>query len=284
MAATTGEEQPLFAFSKGTPARPRKFTVQAMRPDGSILGYIKVPLNEEAAERVRHEAATLERLNCSSLLRPHVPAVLFAGEWHGRSVLFQSAGEGEPGPARFNGLHSRFLHALRRSSAVQRSGAALVQEMATRWETVVKQLDPAWRELGRDALRMAGRELRGAEIACGLSHGDFAPWNTRVRDGGLFVFDWESAEWDMPIWWDLFHFDLQVGSLLHQDSGIEMARVEAPAWNGLYLLYLLNSVGRCVEDGAGAGAFELRRKKLARLIGARPELRVLEAIHAGGRY
>ena len=40
---------------------------------------------------------------------------------------------------------------------------------------------------------------------------------------------------------------------------------------------------RCVEDGAGAGAFELQRKKLARLIGARPELRVLEVIHAGGR-
>jgi hypothetical protein len=276
VAETTGEERPRFSFSMGTALRPRKLTVQAMRPDGSILGYIKVPFDEEAAESVRYEAATLARLNCSSLLRLHIPAVLFAGEWRGRSVLFQSAGGADPGPARFSGLHVRFLHALRQSSAVQRSGAALVQETAARWETVAAQLDSGWRELGRDVLRVARRDLRGVEIACGLSHGDFVPWNTRVRDGRLFVFDWECAEWDMPIWWDLFHFDLQVGSLLHQDSGIEMARVEAPAWNSLYLLYLLNSVGRCVEDGAGEAPFAFRRQKLVRLLaGSNAALRIM---------
>ena len=281
---TTGEERPLFSFSLGTPVQARKFTVQAMRPDGSILGYLKVPLNDNAAERVRHEAATLTQLNCSSLLRPHVPSVLFAGEWHGQSVLFQSAGEGQPGPARFNGLHSRFLHLLRRASAVQRSGGALVEEMGTRWETALAQLDAGWREIGRDALRMAARELRGAEIACGLSHGDFAPWNTRVREDRLFVFDWESAEWDMPIWWDLFHFDLQVGALLQQESGIEMAKLDAPAWNGLYLLYLLKSVVRCAEDGAGEAALDYRKKKLAGLMAGQPQLKALEAIHVGSRY
>jgi hypothetical protein len=280
VAETTGEEQPRFAFSMGSPV-PRKLTAQAMRPDGSTLGYIKIAVDEKAAERIRHEAATLAQLQGSSLLRPHIPAVLFAGEWHGQSILFQSAGEGAQGPARFNGLHSRFLHALQRSSAVERSGEALVEEMAGRWEAVAAQLDVNWRKLGRAALRMAASELRGAQIACGLSHGDFAPWNTRVRKGRLFVFGWASAEWDMPIWWDLFHFDLQVRALLRQNSGIEMARLDAPAWNGLYALFLLNSVARAVVDGEDAGAFEARRQKLASLIAARPQLEIVEPVHAG---
>jgi hypothetical protein len=281
---STGEENPRFAFSIGTPVEARKFTVQAMRADGEILGYVKFPLNDAAAERVRHEAATLEHLSRFSALRPHIPRVLFAGEWHGQSILFQTAGAGAPGPARFGGLHARFLQDLRRATAVQRSGAALVEEVSAAWDRAAGSLSDDWRELGRDALLLAGRELRKAEVVCGLSHGDFAPWNTRVRDGKLFVFDWESAEWDMPVWWDLFHFDVQVDSLLHQQSGIEMGRVDAPAWHGLYLLYLLRSVVRCHEDGAGAAAFEFRRGKLAGLMAGKPQLKVLEAINVGSRY
>jgi hypothetical protein len=259
-------------------------TVQAMRPGGEILGYIKLPLTEGAGQRIRHEAATLEQLRRSHLLRQHVPEVLFAGEWHDRYTLFQSAGEGTPGPARFHGVHTRFLHHLRRSSAVRRSGGSLVQEASARWAAAGEKLNAGLRDLGRDALRLAGRQLRGTEIACGIWHGDFAPWNTRVCDGRLFVFNWECAEWDMPIWWDLFHFDLQVECLLRRNSGIDLERVDAPSWNGLYILYLLRSVCRCAEDESGADAIEFRRKKLTRLVAAQPGLRALDPIHVGGGY
>jgi thymidylate kinase len=284
VAEITGEANPRFAFSLGRPVDARKFTVQAMRPGGAILGYLKFPLNDAAADRIRYETATLDRLNHFNTLRPSIPQVLFAGEWRGQSILFQSAGEGEPGPAHFNGLHARFLKDLRRVTAIQRSGDRVAEEVAAMWDAAGDRIPAEWRDLGRDALRLAGRELRGAEIACGLSHGDFAPWNTRVRDGRLFVFDWESAEWDMPIWWDLFHFDMQVNSLLGRRSGIEMGHLEAPAWHGLYLLYLLRSVVRCAEDSAGAEAFEYRRNRLAALMAGKPQLKVLEPIHVGSRY
>src|SRR5438552_10493076 len=52
----TGEDKPLFVLSLGRQAAIRKLTVQVMRPNGAILGYIKLPLMAEAAERVRNEA------------------------------------------------------------------------------------------------------------------------------------------------------------------------------------------------------------------------------------
>src|SRR5262249_33334426 len=164
---------------------------------------------------------------------------LFAGDWSGRDVLFVSGGEGAPGPADFNHLHTRFLAGLRRVAPITRGGDGLVEEIGALWETAASRLDRHSREVGRDALRMTRGELHKVEIACGLCHGDFVPWNTRVRDGRLFVFDWRSAEWEMPLWWDVFHFDLEVDRVLGRESGIEMERLDAPVWNGLYLLYLL---------------------------------------------
>jgi hypothetical protein len=49
----TGECQPVFALSLSTEMRFQKLTVQVMRSRGEILGYIKLPLTDAAAERVR---------------------------------------------------------------------------------------------------------------------------------------------------------------------------------------------------------------------------------------
>jgi hypothetical protein len=281
VAASTGEENPRFAICVPASADAARFTMQVMRPDGATLGHIKFPLHEAGSGRISHEAAVLTALRRFPVLWPHIPRVLFAGQWKGRPILFQSPAEGVPGPVMFNGLHAGFLQDLRRATAIQRSGAALVEDTAALWNAADARLDSGWRELGRDALCSAGRLLRKSEIVCGLSHGDFAPWNTRLRDGRLFVFDWEHAEWDVPVWWDLFHFDLQVSSLLGRKSGIEMKRVEAPAWNGLYLLYMLRSVIRAVDDRAGAAALEYRRARLTSLMAGRYPLRVLRPVRAG---
>jgi len=77
------------------------------------------------------------------------------------------------------------------------------------------------------------------------------------------------------VWWDLLHFDQQLESVLGQKSGIELERMEAPAWNGLHLLYLLHSVIRSVEGGAGAAALEYHRKKLVSLMAGKPVLKVV---------
>src|ERR1017187_7514463 len=108
----TGEAQPVFAMSLGRNAAVRKLTVQVMRPSGDILGYIKLPLTNDAAERVRNEASILQRLWKFPALQPHIPRLLYAGDCSGTYVLFECALQGACGPTTFNEMHRSLLRKL----------------------------------------------------------------------------------------------------------------------------------------------------------------------------
>jgi len=105
----TGERHLTFAVSLGTPGPVQKLTVQVMRTDGKILGYLKMPLKPGAEQRLRHEADTIEKLQRFAKIRAHIPRLLFAGSWEGRFVVFQSAIEGEAGPVRMSERHEEIL-------------------------------------------------------------------------------------------------------------------------------------------------------------------------------
>jgi len=265
----TGEERAVFALSLGTEARFRKLTVQVMRPEGEILGYIKLPLTDAATERVRHEAEVLERLWTFPDLRGHIPRVLHAGDGENGYILFQTAGPSHPGPTRFHDLHEDFLQKLRGIHQQQKAGGALVNEVAARWQEAEPKVDAAWRALGHAALARAGKELECVPIPCGVSHGDFAPWNTRLGDGRLWAFDWESASWELPVWWDVFHFKTQVAALLRRHNDVRVSSDGASVERAAFLLYLLDSAGQLFAEESptlGAG-LEFRRQLLAQQLG-----------------
>jgi len=261
----TGEREPTFAMSLGVGGIVRKLTVQVMRPYGEILGYIKLPLADAATERVRHEAAILERLWDFASLRPHIPRVLYAGEWSEGFILFQSPGPPSSGPAAFGPLHEDFLRTLRGTYEVEKRGREVVEGVNARWQKAAPLLDAELRALGERALERALREMDGTTIPCGLTHGDFAPWNTRVDDGRLFLFDWESATGDTPFIWDVFHFQVQVARMLNPSSDRIIPLGQSPAQNASFLLYLLNSVSNYVEEAvAGHPGIEYRKRILRR--------------------
>jgi hypothetical protein len=245
----TGEPELTFAMSLGFGGKLRKLTVQVMRPDGEIMGYIKFPLTEAATERVRHEAAILERLWNFAPLRQHIPKVLYASEWADGFLLFQSTGPCRPGPVEFGRLHEAFQRTLWGVYGVEKPGRTLVEEVAARWQKSVSLIDAELWELGKRALERASRELDGLMISSGISHGDFAPWNTRVEAERLFVFDWESAAWDAPILWDTFHFHVQVASLLKKNTTWGFPSSQTRIDRASLLLYLLNSVCQYLEEG-----------------------------------
>jgi hypothetical protein len=261
----TGEREPTFAMSLGVGGNVRKLTVQVMRPNGEILGYIKLPLTESATERVRHEAAILRRLWDFPLLHPHIPRVLYAGEWSDGFILFQSPGPPSPSPVAFGPLHEDFLRTLRGTYEVEKPGREVVEGVNARWQKAAPLLDPELRALGERALERALREMDGTTIPCGLTHGDFVPWNTRVDDGRLFLFDWESATGDTPFIWDVFHFQVQVARMLNPSSDRILPLGQSPAHNASFLLYLLNSVSNYVEEAvAGHPNIEYRKRILRR--------------------
>ncbi len=256
----TGERHLTFAVSLGTPGPVQKLTVQVMRTDGKILGYLKIPLKSGAEQRLRHEADTMEKLQRFAKIRAHIPRLLFAGSWEGRFVVFQSAIEGEAGPVRMTERHEEFLKILQDCEPAMLSGRRLVQRIAQRWEKIAPRLESHWQGLGREAVRIASRELGSVPIACGIQHGDFAPWNTRVQPKGLILFDWESAAWEAPALWDRFHF------LAQTECHLNLRHTERTDVRGenraLYLLYLLNSAAQLTDEESGAFTFNYREQQL----------------------
>jgi len=265
----TGECQPVFALSLGTESRFRKLALQVMRPSGEILGYIKLPLTDAAVERVRHEAEVLNNLWNFAALRPHIPRVLYSGEWGDGYILFQSGGPSRRGPVQFNSQCEEFLQHLRGIHAAEKPGHVLWEEVAACWCKVEPSLTSGWRALGQAALAKARRELSGVMVRCGAAHGDFAPWNTRVGDAGLYIFDWESASWDTPISWDMFHFTTQVDALLGEKNGMHMSWKRPVGDKASFLLYLLRSACWLIGEGSPTGGVELecRQRLLTKQLG-----------------
>jgi len=248
VSEVTGEKQPEFALSLGNVDQFHALVVQVMRPDGEILGYIKLPLTVAAVECVRNEAKVLDHLwESSSALHPHVPRVLHSGDWENDFILFQSGGPRKPGPPRFGKMHEDFLGLLQDVNFVEKPGCQLVEEFDRSWRCVEGSLDLEWRRVGQDALRTAGQLLGETKLRCGLIHGDFAPWNTRQQDGQLYVFDWESAKWQLPTMWDIFRFHERTSILLNEKQVRYPDDLKSPIERASFLLYCLHSVLEALE-------------------------------------
>lgn len=243
---------PVLAFSLGAPGRFRKLTVQVMRRSGEVLGFIKLPFTPAAADRIRFESEVLAKLwECASL-RPHIPRVLSAGIWQGMPMLFQAPGPERPGPAAYGHLHRQFLQSLASVEQSEKLSDALVGEVAGRWRSEAGELDSDWQRLAEAALERARRELGSTPIPCGPSHGDFAPWNTKVDNNGLFLFDWESFSWDRPLGWDALHFFWQSHLLLGRPRLSTCLEVPDPVYGRCLRpflpLYILVAVLRLSEE------------------------------------
>ena len=269
LCEVTGEKQIFLSLSPGTPGAYQKLTVQAMRHDGSILGYLKLPMTMAADARLRNEAAVVEELFTYPELRAHIPRLLFAGSLQGRYAVLQSPLEGKEGPRKYDPLHELFLERLHRCRFELRSGSHLVDETAAKWNGQATKLDFDWQALGREALRIAAQELEGSEVPCGIAHGDFAPWNTRIAEDALRLFDWESACWNAPLLWDKFHFMTQTECLLHVRHGLETAPRSRGKNRGLYLLYLLDSARQFWAESAEKVVIQYRRTQLEKFIAER---------------
>lgn len=262
----TGENQLVFTLSLGTPGAFQKLTVQVMRPDGVMLGYVKMPLTAAAGERLSNEAEFLQKLAEFPNMRSRAPRLLFGGSWNGNNILFESPVEGASGPARFTKFHKDFLVNLHSCRTAVLTGQAVLHRTAQTWEIVASRMGTKWQGLAHEALRIAGRELNGSLIPCGITHGDFAPWNLRTHEGDLFAFDWESATWGAPNVWDQFHFITQTECLLKithekQDGGDIREQYRA-----LYLLYLLNSTAQLKEEESEQKTIDYREQQISRYI------------------
>ena len=231
-----------FTVSLGTPDRFRKATIQIDDRTG-VRGFLKVPLTDDASQRIENEAGILARLASAPALRPFLPEVLYAGCWDGRLVLLEAATGGKPGEPRLSPDHRLFLGELARHDSRPTEARWLIDVVGAMWDEAAWLVDGAQRKMIARILHHLERESGNLRLDCGLIHGDFAPWNTRRAAGTLRVLDWEAATPNRPHDWDAFHFRTQTQALLGRDCGGTM-----PGSRCSYLLYLISSTAALLAE------------------------------------
>jgi hypothetical protein len=207
-AQICGEREVRVAFYVGTAGAYRKVTAQVMTPTGRTLTYSKIGMSPPAQASVEGERRVLLRLSESEALRGKVPEVLGWFNWHGGKVIVVTSAAGRLGPRRLSGLHSQFCENAFLSFAEE-----YVFGEGPMWARMTETLlrlnrdfaDPLPAYCGH-ALQLLREELGSVKLPLSLAHRDFAPWNTKLVSGDLFVFDWEHAETGVTPLYDVFHF------------------------------------------------------------------------------
>jgi hypothetical protein len=208
LAQTCGERDVRVAFYVGTAGAYQKVTAQVMTPTGRTLTYGKIGMSPPAQAVVEGERRVLLRLSESKILRGKVPEVLGWFSWQGGKVLLVTSAPGRPGPRQLSGLHSQFC-----KNVFLSFGEEYVFGESPMWTRMTETLHRLNRDLPEPlpaycghALQRLSTELGSVTLPLSLAHRDFAPWNTKLASGGLFVFDWEHAAEGVTPLYDVFHF------------------------------------------------------------------------------
>lgn len=213
-----------FALSLGTPGPHRKPVIQLNTSEGAIVGYAKVGWNEATNSLVKNEADTIKNLSCMTFESFVMPSVLNAGWWHGRYVTILSSPEGRLLPAAKT-LNIQYMNVINELADLH-ARRMTIRESAF-WSDLlsrVKRVKNGYYRgvLERKAIPWIEVSLGGEKLPFHMSHGDLAPWNSYIRNGKLFLYDWEYARRDAPPGRDLFHFIYQTNGYLKNSNPNEL--------------------------------------------------------------
>ena len=178
----------------------QRFMVLVFGPDAKPIAVAKTGLTERAKDLILKEQALL---SATDACLPGIPRLLASFE----DARLRSFGLayiwGHPPRHRDYGTVPRLL------------GAWLSRD-----QTIALRQTEDWRRLekvcsGHPALAKASLQVRDCIVPSTLTHGDFAPWNIRVRpDGDWCVLDWERGELMGVPGWDWFHYVIQPAILV----------------------------------------------------------------------
>lgn len=240
-----GRKDLRFAISLGTPGPHRKPVLQALTSDGTIIGYVKVGWNTITNSLVQNEAEVLRCLGNGSFSSLVAPTVLYAGWWEECFFCLQSP-PGDKVKVAPGTLTPRYLAVQKELAAVQTRRVSLRE--STFWAGLSQRIervqDTYYRHILQHGSSTAEAWLGDGPLPFHFSHGDYAPWNTRLLNGRLLLFDWEYSAPEAPPGYDLFHFTVQTARLLNKRSpGQTCQLIERRKIPGQWIAEHLESLG-----------------------------------------
>jgi hypothetical protein len=248
------------AIQIGSAGPYQKASVLLMTEWGEEYALAKIALVPSADHRVRAEAAWLRELEGVPQLRDRLPCLLAEGAaGNGRRYLVMTLAPCTRMTRAFTPAHIKFLGTLGRArlEAVKFS----VSPCSLHLEQTLGRLETRAPREALEPLRAAVRDClafmhhwTGPFV---IAQGDFAPWNIRVHDDRVFVFDWEYARHGSNPLADVFNYLLIQRTLSGRGMsneflasvarrGEETARAIYPEWkwppqviSALLLAYLI---------------------------------------------
>lgn len=180
----------------GSDLKRRKITALVLDKLGKKEFVVKIADTEYGAEAIRQESTALRRI-ASSPLREQAPQVVTdQREWNGYSIQVQTlvAGDSFRQTQTLTDAHFKFLNEL---SQIDRIIVPIHSTPA--WKNLISSLDNIdLSNLPRPIVSVIKRftrdNFKSKTILCHRTHGDFAPWNIRLKGDAIYVVDWEDSE------------------------------------------------------------------------------------------
>jgi hypothetical protein len=121
-------------------------------------------------------------------------------------------------------------------------------EKSVFWTTLLERIEGTENSYYKHVLRQGVHVAetlaeKMAALPFHLCHGDFTPWNAKLVNKRLFLFDWEYADLEAPPGLDLVHFLYQTKTLLEKRSPVRIYRElqKKEVYRGLISIHLENS-------------------------------------------
>lgn len=209
LAGKDGGHCPALYF--GNPGPLQKLTLFCPSHDGELDKVTKVALNKSANPAIVREAHWLGLLGDLPEIAPFLPRLLSEGTMScGLSYLSMQALPKGISSRHFDRRHRHFLRLLAayRPEPMPWSMSGAQLRLRERMQQALPLMDSQYQELLQGAMSEVERELGPQWLPTCLLHSDFAPWNVRLDEQHLYVFDWEYAEESGNPIQDFLHFHL----------------------------------------------------------------------------
>lgn len=255
----------------GPPRANRKPVLQLLDDAGRAVAFAKVGINDLTRALVRAETAALGEIEDRDLGPVRAPRVLHAGSWQDDAELLVIdalpvwGAPGKPTAA----LRVDAMRSVAGNSTARRlAGAPYLDRLSTRVAALGDR--PAISSLQRT---LSQARTVDVELPFAAWHGDWNGGNMAVRDGRVLLWDWERYEPDVPLGFDMLHYELHeevtvrgtdpgpaIVAMLDRcpamlaPFGLDPARARA-----VVALYLTEIATRYLGDGQEQGSTRLGR-------------------------
>ncbi len=202
----------VFGMRQGSKGIYQKDSLLAMFENGAPAYYAKIAVGDRADEMVHAEARVLQKLSTIGLLKGTVPELLHENIFFlkSRPFFLTTVSPFLDSKNSFEVQHERFLTQLGQSTSklIEYEKTFEARYAATTIAKISSFLAQDLHAELEKAVKTIVNEIGDLILPSVLAHRDFAPWNIKWNDSGIYVFDWEYATEEANPLYDFLHFRL----------------------------------------------------------------------------